>query len=91
MQNSVAEVETMLRKQTQFEEALDSQVDQIDEVEKLAQEMIQENHYDSDNIKAKSRALVVRCGSTDVTSLHRTCSPFVHWFSTNITGAKTEI
>lgn len=78
MQNSVTEVETLLRKQTQFEEALESQVDQMDEVEKLAQEMIQEKHYDSDNIKAKSRALVVRCGSTDITSVHKTCcSPLV--------------
>ncbi|XP_034432002.1 spectrin beta chain, non-erythrocytic 1 [Hippoglossus hippoglossus] len=56
----VTEVETLQRNQTQFEEALEAQVDQLDQVEKLAQNMIQEQHYDSDNIRAKSKALVVR-------------------------------
>ena len=56
----MTEVETLQRNQTQFEEALEAQVDQLDQVEKLAQNMIQEKHYDSDNIRAKSKALVVR-------------------------------
>uniref|UniRef100_A0A3Q3IUH0 Calponin-homology (CH) domain-containing protein n=1 Tax=Monopterus albus TaxID=43700 RepID=A0A3Q3IUH0_MONAL len=55
--SSVTEVETLQRKQTQFEEALEAQVDQLDQVEKLAQKMIQQKHYDSDNIRAKSRSL----------------------------------
>uniref|UniRef100_A0A4W6DIZ9 Spectrin beta, non-erythrocytic 5 n=1 Tax=Lates calcarifer TaxID=8187 RepID=A0A4W6DIZ9_LATCA len=55
--SSVTEVETLQRKQAQFEEALEAQVDQLDQVEKLAQEMIQQRHYDSDNIRAKSKAL----------------------------------
>lgn len=60
VQNSVTEVETLQRKQTQFEEALEAQVDQLDEVEKLAQKMIQQKHFDKDNIKAKSKALAAR-------------------------------
>ncbi|XP_023280049.1 spectrin beta chain, non-erythrocytic 2-like [Seriola lalandi dorsalis] len=58
--SSVTEVETLQRKQTQFEEALEAQVDQVDQVEKLAQTMVQQKHYDSDNIRAKSKALAAR-------------------------------
>nr|XP_057947283.1 spectrin beta chain, non-erythrocytic 5-like isoform X2 [Doryrhamphus excisus] len=58
--NSVAEVETLQRKHVQFEETLDAQLDQVDQVEKLAQKMIQQKHFDSDNIRAKSDALVAR-------------------------------
>ncbi|XP_034530593.1 spectrin beta chain, non-erythrocytic 1 [Notolabrus celidotus] len=58
--SSVTEVETLQRKQAQFEEALEAQVDQLEQVEKLAQKMIQQKHYDSDNIRAKSRALSTR-------------------------------
>lgn len=60
VQCSVTEVETLLRKQAQFEEALEAQVDQLDEVENLAQKLIQQKHYDYDNIRAKSRALTLR-------------------------------
>lgn len=60
VQSSVSEVETLQRKQAQFEEALEAQVDQLGEVEKAAQDMIQQNHYDSNNIRAKSRALAAR-------------------------------
>lgn len=60
MQSSVTEVETLQRKQAQFEENLEAQVDQLDEVDKLAQKMIRQKHYDSDNIRAKSRALAAR-------------------------------
>lgn len=60
VQSSVTEVETLLRKQIQFEQALEAQVDQLDEVEKLAQKMSKQKHYDSDNIRAKSRALTGR-------------------------------
>lgn len=56
----MTEVETLLRKQAQFEEALEAQLDQLDEVENLAQKLIQQKHYDSDNIRAKSRALTLR-------------------------------
>ncbi|XP_029350237.1 spectrin beta chain, non-erythrocytic 5 [Echeneis naucrates] len=58
--SSVVEVENLQRKQTQFEEALEAQVDQVDQVEKLAQKMIQQKHYDSDNIRAKSKVLAAR-------------------------------
>lgn len=60
VQSSVTEVETLQRKQIQFEEALEAQVDQMDEVEKLVQKMIKQKHYDSVNIRAKSRALTNR-------------------------------
>ncbi|XP_029982912.1 spectrin beta chain, non-erythrocytic 5 [Sphaeramia orbicularis] len=58
--SSVSEVETLQRKQAQFEEALEAQVDQMNQVEKLAQMMIQQKHYDSDAVRTKSRALVNR-------------------------------
>uniref|UniRef100_UPI0037E8FE98 spectrin beta chain, non-erythrocytic 5 n=1 Tax=Semicossyphus pulcher TaxID=241346 RepID=UPI0037E8FE98 len=58
--SSVTEVETLQRKQAQFEEALEAQGEQLEEVEKLAQKMIQQKHYDSDTIRAKSRALNTR-------------------------------
>lgn len=56
----MTEVETLQRKQIQFEEALEAQGDQLDQVEKLAQEMIQQKHYDANNIRAKSKALTTR-------------------------------
>lgn len=59
-QSSVTEVEALQRKQAQFEEDLEAQVDRLDEVQNLAEKMIQQKHYDSDNIKAKSRALSLR-------------------------------
>ncbi|KAF7648029.1 hypothetical protein LDENG_00163000 [Lucifuga dentata] len=58
--SSVTEVEVLQRKQAQFEEVLEAQSDQLEEVQKLSQKMIQQNHYDSDNIRAKSRALAAR-------------------------------
>lgn len=63
-QSSVTEVETLQRKQAQFEEALEAQVDQLDQVENLAQKMIQQKHYDSDSIRTKSRALANRSALT---------------------------
>ncbi|XP_077945298.1 spectrin beta chain, non-erythrocytic 5 isoform X2 [Gasterosteus aculeatus] len=58
--SSVQEVESLQRKQAQFEEALEAQLDQVDQVEKLGLKMIQQKHYDSDNIAAKIRALGAR-------------------------------
>ncbi|XP_056867453.1 spectrin beta chain, non-erythrocytic 5 isoform X2 [Takifugu flavidus] len=60
--NSVTEVEALQRKQAQFEEDLEAQLDRVHEVQKLAEELIQQKHYDSDNIRAKSRALTLRWG-----------------------------
>lgn len=54
------EVETLLRKQEQFEEVLEAQAEQLGEVEGLAKELIQQKHSDSDHIRARSRALAVR-------------------------------
>ncbi|XP_054861726.1 spectrin beta chain, non-erythrocytic 5 isoform X3 [Amphiprion ocellaris] len=58
--SSVTEVETLQRKQVQFEEALEAQWEQLDRVDKLGQTMIQQKHYDADNIRTKSRALSSR-------------------------------
>ncbi|XP_035467370.2 spectrin beta chain, non-erythrocytic 5 isoform X2 [Scophthalmus maximus] len=58
--SSVTEVETLQRKHSQFEESVQAQLDQLDQVEQLGQNMIQQNHYESDSIRAKSRALAVR-------------------------------
>ncbi|XP_070699072.1 spectrin beta chain, non-erythrocytic 5 [Pempheris klunzingeri] len=57
---SVVEVEALQRKQAQFEEAVEAQVEQLDQVETLGQRMIQQKHYDCDSIRAKSRALATR-------------------------------
>uniref|UniRef100_A0A667YRF9 Spectrin, beta, non-erythrocytic 5 n=1 Tax=Myripristis murdjan TaxID=586833 RepID=A0A667YRF9_9TELE len=57
---SVTEVETLQRKHGQFEEALEAQTDQLDQVDRLAQNMIQQSHYDTDSIRAKSKALATR-------------------------------
>lgn len=62
-QNSVTEVEALRRKQAQFEEDLEAQLDRLHEVQELAEEMTRQKHYDSDNIKAKSRALALRCST----------------------------
>lgn len=53
-------METLQRKQLQFEEGLEAQADQLDQVDKLAQNMIQQKHYDAANIRNKSRALATR-------------------------------
>ncbi|XP_028993920.1 spectrin beta chain, non-erythrocytic 1 isoform X2 [Betta splendens] len=69
--SSVTEVEALQRKQTQFEEALEAQVDQMDQVQKLAQKMIQQKHYDSDNIRTKSRLLATRWSQLQKQSIAR--------------------
>lgn len=56
----MTEVETLLRKQEQFEEVLEAQEEQLDETEKLAEKLIQQKHFDSDNIRSRSRALAAR-------------------------------
>ncbi|KAG7510030.1 spectrin beta chain, non-erythrocytic 5 [Solea senegalensis] len=58
--SSLTQVETLQRRHTQFEEALEAQVEQLDQVEKQAQKMIQQKHYDADNIRAKSNVLAAR-------------------------------
>ncbi|XP_026156546.1 spectrin beta chain, non-erythrocytic 5 isoform X2 [Mastacembelus armatus] len=58
--SSVSEVEALQRKQTQFEEVLEAHVEQLEQVQELAQRMIRQKHYDSDNIRAKSRTLATR-------------------------------
>lgn len=62
-QNSVTEVEALQRKQAQVEEDLEAQLDRLHEVQELAEELIQQKHYDSDTIRTKSRALTLRCST----------------------------
>ncbi|KAM9777958.1 spectrin beta chain, non-erythrocytic 5 [Neosynchiropus ocellatus] len=57
---SVEEVETLQRKHAQFQEVLEAEVGQVDQVVDQAQCLIQQDHYDSNNIGAKSGALVAR-------------------------------
>lgn len=61
-QNSVAEVEDLLRKQAQLQEDLDAHLEPLEELQDLAQEMIQQEHYDTDTVRTKSRALALRLG-----------------------------
>ncbi|KAM8834261.1 LOW QUALITY PROTEIN: spectrin beta chain, non-erythrocytic 5 [Synchiropus picturatus] len=57
---SVEEVETLQRTQAQFQEALEAEVGQVQQVLDQAHSLIQHHHYDSDNIRAKSEALSAR-------------------------------
>ncbi|KAM6973270.1 spectrin beta chain, non-erythrocytic 5 [Aplochiton taeniatus] len=58
--SSLSEVENLQRKQGLFESTLEAQLEQVEEVERLAQRLVDQKHYDTDSIKAKSRALVLR-------------------------------
>lgn len=62
-QNSVTEVEALQRKQAQFEEDLEAQLGRLREGQELAEELVQQRHYDSHSIRAKSRALTLRCST----------------------------
>ncbi|XP_029973399.1 spectrin beta chain, non-erythrocytic 5 [Salarias fasciatus] len=66
--SSVSEVQALQRKQLQFQEALDAQEVQVEQVDKLGEKMIQEKHYESDTIRSKMRAL-----STRWTQLQQQC------------------
>uniref|UniRef100_A0A673I813 Spectrin beta chain, non-erythrocytic 2-like n=1 Tax=Sinocyclocheilus rhinocerous TaxID=307959 RepID=A0A673I813_9TELE len=57
---SVSEVEALQRKHALFENSLEAQMGQVAEVDRYAQQLIQAQHYDSDNIKKKIKAILLR-------------------------------
>nr|XP_029543639.1 spectrin beta chain, non-erythrocytic 5 [Oncorhynchus nerka] len=60
--SSLSDVETLQRKQALFENTLDAQMEQVEGVERFAQQLIQRKHFDSDNIKCKSKSVLLRKG-----------------------------
>ncbi|XP_030641786.1 spectrin beta chain, non-erythrocytic 5 [Chanos chanos] len=57
---SLSEVEALQRKHILFENTLEAQMEQVEAVERYAQQLTQENHFDSANIKNKCKAVVLR-------------------------------
>ncbi|NXK06704.1 SPTN5 protein, partial [Herpetotheres cachinnans] len=58
--DSVSSVESLQRKHTQFEKALEAQMEKIDEMASFAQQLTQNKHYDSDNITNRCQAVLRR-------------------------------
>lgn len=60
IQDSVSSVESLQRKHTQFEKALEAQMEKIDEMASFAQQLTQNKHYDSENISNRCQAVLKR-------------------------------
>ncbi|XP_071600765.1 spectrin beta chain, non-erythrocytic 5 [Heliangelus exortis] len=58
--DSVSSVESLQRKHTQFEKALEAQMEKIDEMASFAQQLTQNKHYDSGNITKRCQAVLRR-------------------------------
>nr|XP_031360795.1 spectrin beta chain, non-erythrocytic 5 [Lonchura striata domestica] len=58
--DSVSSVESLQRKHTQFEKALEAQMEKIDEMASFAQQLTQNKHYDSENISSRCQAVLRR-------------------------------
>ncbi|XP_074853761.1 spectrin beta chain, non-erythrocytic 5 [Carettochelys insculpta] len=58
--DSVSSVESLQRKHVQFEKALEAQMEKIDVMASFAQQLRQNNHYDSENILNKCQAVLWR-------------------------------
>uniref|UniRef100_G1NFS5 Spectrin beta, non-erythrocytic 5 n=1 Tax=Meleagris gallopavo TaxID=9103 RepID=G1NFS5_MELGA len=58
--DSVSSVESLQRKHMQFEKSLEAQMEKIDEMASFAQQLIQNKHYDSDNITNRCQAVLRR-------------------------------
>lgn len=76
-QGSVSEVEALQRKHALFESSLEAQIEQVAEVEKYAQQLTQTHHYDSDNIKKKTKAILIRYAVVNHEKLHRSRQIYV--------------
>ncbi|CAN9501902.1 unnamed protein product [Ophioblennius macclurei] len=72
--SSVSEVQALQSKQLQFQEALEAQAVQVEQAEQLGQKMIRDQHYDSDAIRTKSRALSTRWSQLQQQSRSRLAS-----------------
>ncbi|XP_017558803.1 spectrin beta chain, non-erythrocytic 5 isoform X2 [Pygocentrus nattereri] len=60
--DSLSEVEALQRKHALFENSIEAQLEQVEEVERYAQQLTQKKHYDSDNIRRKDKAVQLRKG-----------------------------
>ncbi|XP_053802113.1 spectrin beta chain, non-erythrocytic 5 [Vidua chalybeata] len=58
--DSVSSVESLQRKHTQFEKALEAQMEKINEMASFAQQLTQNKHYDSENISSRCQAVLRR-------------------------------
>ncbi|XP_047920914.1 spectrin beta chain, non-erythrocytic 5 [Anser cygnoides] len=58
--DSLSSVESLQRKHMQFEKSLEAQMEKIDEMASFAQQLIQNKHYDSDNITNRCQAVLRR-------------------------------
>lgn len=67
-QGSLSEVEALQRKHALFENSLEAQMEEVAEVDRYAQQLIQAQHYDSDNIK-KIKAILLRYAVSKTTTL----------------------
>ncbi|XP_051647894.1 spectrin beta chain, non-erythrocytic 5 isoform X2 [Manacus candei] len=58
--DSLSSVESLQQKHTQFEKALEVQMEKIDEMASFSQQLAQNKHYDSDNITNRCQAILRR-------------------------------
>ncbi|XP_027737533.1 spectrin beta chain, non-erythrocytic 5 [Empidonax traillii] len=58
--DSLSSVESLQQKHTQFEKALEVQMEKIDEMALFSQQLTQNKHYDSDNITNRCQAILRR-------------------------------
>ncbi|KAI1895008.1 hypothetical protein AGOR_G00101700 [Albula goreensis] len=58
--SSLGEVEALQRKQALFGKTLEAQAEQVEGVERFAQQLIHKHHFDSDTIQTKSAAVLLR-------------------------------
>ncbi|XP_070576983.1 spectrin beta chain, non-erythrocytic 5-like isoform X4 [Ptychodera flava] len=58
--DSLAGVESLLRKHDGFEKTLDTQVEKIDELQTFAKELVEAGHYDTDAVNKRCNAVLER-------------------------------
>ncbi|XP_071971772.1 spectrin beta chain, non-erythrocytic 5 isoform X1 [Engystomops pustulosus] len=58
--DSVTTVESLQNKHEKFQQALDAQMGKIDEMEAFAKKLLEDQHYDSENIANKCQAVLER-------------------------------
>lgn len=60
IQDSVSSVESLQWKHTQFEKALEAQMEKINEMASFAEQLTKNKHYDSENISNRCKAVLRR-------------------------------
>ncbi|XP_044739331.1 spectrin beta chain, non-erythrocytic 1 isoform X2 [Chrysoperla carnea] len=58
--DSLSSVEALLRKHDAFEKMLQSQLSRVDELQRFAEDILNENHYDSDAITKRLQGVIAR-------------------------------